>query len=156
MKKQADTEERIKKIIADHFTMVVATATPEGIPHAATVFYASDDSFHFYFATGMESQKYKNIYQNSHVAFTIGTGPEVVTVQGEGVAHLLAEGQDDIVALLAERFELHRSPHWPIWSLPHKGVAIMKISPARLTLLTLGPDNAGDEADRTFHTLSLP
>jgi len=63
-------------------SMVLATVTPEGKPHAATVFYEADENFNFYILTSATSGKLKNILHNGHAAFAVGTGPESITVQG--------------------------------------------------------------------------
>ncbi len=76
------------KIVRDflnaHPCGVLATADGAGQPHAAVVYYSLQDDFSFLFGTKAETQKYKNIEENKHVAFVIFDEKEQATVQITG------------------------------------------------------------------------
>jgi nitroimidazol reductase NimA-like FMN-containing flavoprotein (pyridoxamine 5'-phosphate oxidase superfamily) len=72
--------------LKSHAAGVLATASPEGKPHASAVYYAADDNFNLYFFTLLNSRKFAAIQGNPNVAFTVGTLDVPQTLQIEGVA----------------------------------------------------------------------
>ena len=82
-------KELILNFIKKHTIGVLATATPDGLPEAAVIEFAETDNFELIFDTFTTYRKYKNLKNNSRVAFVIGWD-ENVTVQYEGVAEELA------------------------------------------------------------------
>lgn len=118
-------------------TMVVATASEDGEPECATVFYTTDDDLNFYFLTSTESQKVKNLKNNKRIAFTIGTGPKIITVQGKGVVEAVIKGEKQFMLRLGRKFGLEISKLWPVAFLPHAGRVLIKIKPTWLRFLNL-------------------
>ncbi len=130
-----DDREKALQFLKENHTMVVATVTHEGEPHAATVYYMVDEHFNLYFCSGEETEKFLNIKGNSNVAFVIGTGPDIKTIQGGGKAEWIIEGQDEMMLRLGKNFNLKQSPFWPIEALQHKSIALVKINLDWMTFL---------------------
>ena len=69
----------------------------------------------------------------------VGTGPNIFTIQGSGLAeHFLGAGKE-FMSELGNNFELELSEYWPVTQLEHKGTAMIKIKPLWLTVLNLEP-----------------
>ncbi len=130
-----DDREKALQFLKENHTMVLATVSSDGIPHAATVYYLVDEHFDLYFCTGEETKKFLNIKNNSNVAVVIGTGPEIKTIQGGGKAEWIIEGEDGIMKRLGKNFDLQQSPFWPIVALGYKNIALMKINVEWMTFL---------------------
>jgi len=71
---------------------VLATTTPDHKPEAAVIEFGETDDFELVFDTSTEYRKYKNLKNNSNVAFVVG-GPENISIQLEGVATELTEAE---------------------------------------------------------------
>lgn len=136
-----DDREHALQFLKENHTMVLATVSPDGTPHAATIFYLVDEYFNIYFCTGEETKKFLNIKDNSNIALVIGTGPEIKTIQGGGKAEWIIEGQDEIMKRLGKNFDLQQSPFWPVGAMPHKGIALMKINVEWMTFLHVFLEN---------------
>lgn len=63
---------------------VISTVGENG-PESAFVFYDADEDFSIYFATSINSRKYKNIKNNNKVAFVVYTiePPKTIQIEGE-------------------------------------------------------------------------
>ena len=60
--------EVIRDFLQTHHSGVLATADSAAMPHAAVIFFSTDDNFRLLFATKTETQKNKNLEQNEQVA----------------------------------------------------------------------------------------
>lgn len=129
-----DREEALK-FLKDNHTMVVATVSRDGIPHAATVYYMVDDKFDLYFCTGEETKKFLNIKDNAKVALAIGAGPDIKTIQGGGMAEIITEGKSDLMIRMGKIFHLQQSQFWPVIATEHQSIALMKINVEWMTFL---------------------
>lgn len=69
-----------------HKTGVLATISPNSVPHASMVYYTADDAFNIYFLTLIDSRKYSGLSANPKVAFTVSTPDVPQTLQIEGMA----------------------------------------------------------------------
>jgi nitroimidazol reductase NimA-like FMN-containing flavoprotein (pyridoxamine 5'-phosphate oxidase superfamily) len=90
----------------------IGTAGPDGRPHAAPVWGVWADGL-FYFSTGKESRKARNLARNPAVAVHVeGAGGEVVIV--EGVAEEVSDA-----SVLAPIWAAYKAKYdWPVESLP--------------------------------------
>jgi nitroimidazol reductase NimA-like FMN-containing flavoprotein (pyridoxamine 5'-phosphate oxidase superfamily) len=68
----------VLKFLQKNKVAVVATASKDGIPEAATITYLFDDDFNFYFITRKQSQKLINLRKNPNVALVIGTDAKTI------------------------------------------------------------------------------
>ena len=109
-------KEEVLKFIRDHQECVLATIAPSGQPEAATVLFAVDDNFTFYFGTKKEYRKYKNLLENGNVAVVVGTsGKDPRTAQIEGKVEML----NDEHGITAAKEVLKQNPAMvPFLSLP--------------------------------------
>jgi len=134
-------------------TMTLATATPDGVPHAATFMYATDGgTLYFWARTG--STTVLQLQTNPHVSFTIDEyvadwnktkgiqgGGECAAVSGEELAQILR--------LLADKFPSSSA------NASTANIAFFKVTPSSLSFIdneganvTLGPDEFGIDFHR--------
>lgn len=76
---------------------VISTASSEGKPEAAVVYFSYDKDLNIYFTTRKTSRKYKNIEQNPSVAFVIYSAELAQTIQIEGIARIVTNPVDQNV-----------------------------------------------------------
>ena len=63
---------------------ILSTASEEGKPWGAAVYYVADEDFNIYFVTRTGSYKYQNLDKNPVVAFTVADAQTQTTVQVQG------------------------------------------------------------------------
>ncbi len=133
--------------------MVVSTVSEEGEPQAATVYYVVDDDFNFYFMSAAGSRKCENLLANSKMAFVIGVGPEIKTVQGGGMAEAVNERAGEIFEKLSEQIKLESPEQWPLLLLAKKGFCTFKIKPTWMVWLNLNKDQHFDVSNIQFYKI---
>ncbi len=74
----------ITKFLSNHHIGVLATASKDGIPHAATVYFAIDVDLNFYFITREGTTKQKNLSANPNVSLAVFDAATQSTVQAQG------------------------------------------------------------------------
>jgi pyridoxine/pyridoxamine 5'-phosphate oxidase len=74
---------------------VISTYSPDEFPEAALIGFGESDDLEIIFGTYKTSRKYKNLKINNKVAFVIGWGEELITVQYEGLAFELDESESE-------------------------------------------------------------
>lgn len=79
-----ESEASIRNFLKSHDCGVIATADTSANPYAAVIYYSIDDSFSLTFTTKKETQKYKDMEQNSQVTFVCYDEPAQTTVQVSG------------------------------------------------------------------------
>ncbi len=132
-----DIKESVLEFLKENETAVISTASPEGEPRAATVYYIVDDDFNIYFATGRETDKFKNLQYNKRAAFVVGTGPAVITVQGGGRVEELDGDSLKEKGEIGGKLYFKALKEWPVLKLPHAGISFFKIIPDRIKFLNL-------------------
>lgn len=101
--------EKAREIIDDNSYMVVCTATPEGKPWSAPVFFANDPDYReFYFISAIDSRHAEDIEANPRVALTIFDSSSPVGtsdgVQIDGTASVVEkEGINKAVKIYSDR-----------------------------------------------------
>lgn len=75
--------------MADHYSGVLSTSGADGQPHGAVVYYLPESDLSLYFVTKEETQKYKNIQQNKHVAFVVYDEKTQATLQIHGTVEVI-------------------------------------------------------------------
>lgn len=130
-------KEAVLEFLKENNTIVIATASPEGKPQAATVYYLVDDDFNIYFATGRETDKFKNLQSNKQAAFVVGTGPAVITVQGAGRVQEISDNELSEKGRIGAELYFKALKEWPVLKLPHGGLAFFKIIPDQMKFLNL-------------------
>lgn len=93
--------DRVGVLLAAHSTVTLATAA-QGLPWAATVFYASDPGLNLYFVTDLKTRHGREMESGAEVAGAINqdvaTWDEVIGLQFSGRAVVLA-GEERLAAL---------------------------------------------------------
>lgn len=132
----------------ERLTAVIGSCPTDGNTHAATVYYYVDTQFNFYFLTATNTQKYKNLQENSNAAIVVGFGPSQTTIQGQGSAMLLEKAsleEKEALVHIKKRLQEHNDETWPIFQLDsydRETIAVFKLVPDRLQLLNL-EDSSG-------------
>jgi len=131
------TKKQVLEFLMQHKHAGISTVTPKGMPEAATVYYGIDKHFNFYFPTGTQSRKFKNIQKNPHVALAITDIEKLTTVQIEGVAKVihLAKKAGDVVQTLSksmspslrETLERLWDPVPPVIKMKNGDLAILQV-----------------------------
>ncbi len=80
---------------------VISTASIDGKPESAVVYFSSDDNLNIYFTTRSDNRKYKNISANPRVSFVIFSENPPETIQIEGIATAITD-PDEQAALFSE------------------------------------------------------
>lgn len=84
----------VRDFLARHAVLTVATASPAGVPHAATMVYASD-GLDLYFSTRPDTATTRNVDRNPVVAFTVDEYADdwsrIKGVQGRGECRVLLD-----------------------------------------------------------------
>ncbi len=148
-------DEEIKEgalaFIASQKTMVVATAGKDGIPHAATLYFLVDEHLNLYFATGSETKKVEHLTHSKKIAFVIGTGPDIVTVQGGGSVEQIKES--DLVTIEKVGKELYdkATKEWPVLRIGHTGISYFKLKPEWMVWLSLDKKAHPDSYYPDYH-----
>lgn len=155
------TREEIRKLtlkfLREHKTAVLATATRQGEPQAATVFYYIDDDFTFNFVTDKKSRKFQNLKDNPHVAIVVGSGPDVMTVQCGGHAEIIDYGNDTKTAEeIAKKVMKNSSlggapPGLPVLLYPLVELAYFKVKPEWMVLLNLEYQKHSESYQHDYH-----
>jgi uncharacterized protein YhbP (UPF0306 family) len=129
-------------------TLTVATATPAGLPHAATMVYVADGVM-LYFCTRPEGTTARNIEQNPLVAFTIDEySPDwsrTKGIQGSGECQVLLNSAEikRVLGLFQQRFS-------SLSGTSTTNVSFYRIVPAELQYI----DNQGAGA-ASGHSLGM-
>ena len=111
-------------------TLTLATATPSGLPHAATMVYVAD-GITLFFCTRPDSTTARNIEQNPTVSFTIDEySPDwskTKGIQGGGECQVLLSSAD-----IKRALELFRQRFSFLAETSTKSVSFYRIVPAEL------------------------
>jgi uncharacterized pyridoxamine 5'-phosphate oxidase family protein len=118
----------------------LATCTPDGEPHVVTIYSVIEPSLTIYFATRVESRKYRNIVANPRVALCFTDEAAMRTIQLTGKATRV-ESLEMEQHVLYELIKLrYGEPDWPVPPIKmfERGttmeLAIVKVVPAQVTL----------------------
>ncbi len=148
---QAKNEAR--KFLQLHHTMVLASISNDVEPQAATIYYVCDDDFNLYFMTAANSKKAENLRTNGKVAFVVGQGPEIITIQGGGVAKELPSEEAHTFHELIKQVAFTSANQWPVLQLAEEGFSTFKIAPTWLSYLNLEKEKYPDIASKEFYKI---
>jgi hypothetical protein len=124
-------------------TMTLATATPEGVPHAATFMYANNGAT-LYFWARTSSTTVGQLRSNPNVSFTIdeyvADWNKAKGIQGAGkCTPVTGDELVDVLGLLADKFPS------PSSNASTANVAFFKVAPSSLRFI----DNEGGNVKMT-------
>ena len=146
-------KQRALEFLRGQNIMVVSTVSDSGEPQAATVYYVADENFNIYFMTSLKSRKCENLHSNSKIAFVMGTGPEVITVQGGGEVEKLDEHEANIFYALIEKIALKSPWQFPLILIAKEGFCTFRIRPKWMVWLNFQKDRYPDIASKEFHKI---
>ena len=115
-------------------TIWVSTVRADGRPHLAPVWFIWLDE-KLYFATGTETQKYANLYNNQKIAASLPDTAAVVIIEGE--AHVAGR---DVVDTLGEYF--YHKYEWDFRYDDSADWRLIEITPEKI--LAWGDDHDAD------------
>jgi uncharacterized protein YhbP (UPF0306 family) len=146
------------EFLREHSTMVVATASLKGEPHAAVTYFDVDDDFTFYFLTSDISRKFQNLGENNKVAIVVGTGPQLSTIQGGGVTLKIdylsdTSAAETIVQRILRRAKQSNNKELPVHVFPNVKYGIFSIKPSWLTWLHLETNVHPEAYIHDYHIL---
>lgn len=116
-----------------HNTLSLATASPAGVPHAATMMYVNDD-LAIYFCTRPDTITVRHIDQNPAVAFTIDEydpdWSKTKGIQGVGQCQVLLNPAEirQVVALFQQKFP-------SLTEAQTANLSIFRISPSEIQFI---------------------
>lgn len=80
----SDNHEKITELLNRHHIGILATASSDGTPHAATIYFFADDDFNIFFITKDKTTKQQNLAQNPKAALAIFEASTQTTLQISG------------------------------------------------------------------------
>jgi len=144
----------IRDFLKDHRSGVLATSDKNGNPHAAAIYFSADDEYNLLLATKTETQKYKNIMENNHVAFVCYDEASQTTVQISGHAEKVENPDEKQIAMNAMyRFSEATSKVElpPIEKLYAGDYVVLKLIPQVIKMaIFLRPDSEGEDMYETI------
>ena len=151
--KKIDKKEIInsaRKFLKSQKTMVLASISNNLEPEAATVYFVSDDYFNLFFMTSKTSKKTENLRINGKVSFVMGWGPEVITIQGGGIAKELEKREAEVFYELIKKVTFESAIKLPILQLAKDGYCTFKITPSWMSYLNMEKEKYPDIASEEF------
>lgn len=130
MEKNEAIQQEALDFLKQHIFAVVASVTEEHRPSAATVLYHIDDDMNLFFMTRRQTRKFENLKANERVALVVGLGEGPGTVQLEGEAHLVENGEDGLDGFfkrLEEHAKLKELYYGPFLRLPGIDLAVFRV-----------------------------
>lgn len=88
-----ESREHLAAFLSKNEVGVLATASKDGTPHAATIYITHDRQFNIYFITKKDTQKSRNLQENPRAAIAIYEPVNQTTVQVEGSVVEVTEPQ---------------------------------------------------------------
>jgi general stress protein 26 len=114
-----------------HKTGVLATTDTDSRARARLIYYVCDDSFNIFFATLSSTRKYQDILSNPYASFVVATEDVPQTIQIEGMASQITEGEKAVEGMseLIDTLMSNSTFYWPVLKLHPGEVVVMKFTP---------------------------
>jgi len=128
---------------------VISTVSPNGQPMSATIYFAVDENFNFYFSTKHFTRKHTNLEHNHEVALVIGTGNEPATAQIQGTAEKITDPKEfELKMALMEKVLFKNDYVAPLFQMQSdkNEIELYKITPTWIRWF----DFRGEKADGGF------
>jgi general stress protein 26 len=132
------------EFVKSKYTAVIASVSYTGNPAAATIYFFMDEDLNIYFMTKKFARKFENLQNDHNVALVIGIDNEPATVQIEGIASQITEGEEfDLRMEQLQKKFFHNDFIAPLFQLsPDKNEIILyKITPKWIRWLDLRGEN---------------
>jgi general stress protein 26 len=127
----------ISAFLGKHHVGVLATANASGEPHAATIYFTTDEQLNIYFITKTETTKHRNIQANPQVALAVHEEQSQATLQISGIATKIEDSgqfQEIFGKILSVTVETSTSAIPPFSQLQAGGYIAYCIQPKTLRL----------------------
>lgn len=146
---ESDIQKNIYTFILTNRAAALATVSPEGIPHVATVYCVLNKDLSLYFMTRVEARKFVNLTNQPKIAMAFTNEPQLQTVQLTGIAERIDDLEIEQAVwhdLMQFRIPTNGQKPVPAIQLFQKGstneIAIIKVTPIEMTFANfdLQPD----------------
>jgi len=97
------TKNDVLEFIKKNKLAVLSTVDDQGLPHAAPVYYMTDEQLNFYFMTATQTAKHTNILKRHFVSLMIVDAKTNETLQVKGQASESPSQVTDVLQMLAEK-----------------------------------------------------
>ena len=97
------TKDDVHHFIRQNKLAILSTVDEQGFPHAAPIYYVTDEVLNFYFMTATQTAKHTNLLNQSRVSITIVNENENETLQIKGEASECPAKITDVLQMLAEK-----------------------------------------------------
>ncbi|HSX29265.1 MAG TPA: pyridoxamine 5'-phosphate oxidase family protein [Candidatus Saccharimonadales bacterium] len=133
------------EFLKNHTCGVLSTASKEGKPWGAAIYYAADEQLRIYFLTHKGSRKFENIDEHPQAALTVVDNDAQTTVQAAGTVELVPIGNehDEAYRMLVQIHPPGEYRWVPPVSKLHDGeIMLCRFTPQHLQLSTFDPDKS--------------
>lgn len=145
---EAEIPPRVRDYLQEHSALTLATATPTGLPHAATFVYAGDGPA-LYFCTRPDTTTARHLDQNPAVAFTIGEyAPDwsrTTGIQGTGECEVLLDP-----AAIRRVADLFAAKFPALADTRTSGLSVYRLAPTELRFIDNAAGAGGEAAGQTL------
>jgi len=137
----------VLQYLSAHNTLTLATASPSGLPHAATMIYVND-GLALYFCTAPDTTTARQIEQNPAVSFTIDDySPDWTKqkgIQGSGESNVVLAPQEisHVVSLFKQKFP-------SLSDTRTSNLSFFRISPTSVQFIN-NEDQAGEQSGQAL------
>lgn len=97
-----EAEKLARELLAKNKLCVLATASLQGVPEAATIKYAEDEQFNLYFETLCTNRKYNNLVSNPKASVVVTEKPHTLQIDGSVEEMTGLEGEHVKARLIAK------------------------------------------------------
>lgn len=152
------TREALEFLRSHSSVGMIATVDSEGQPYVSPVYFVMGKEFDFFFLTTKKTHKARNIEANDKVAFSVGTGPEYISVMIRGRA-ILADSteQERFLPLISKHLEKNKGLDWPVSTLEDlkdQSLVLYKVVPEKVTFLNINSaEEPKSNANHLYHLL---
>ena len=142
---KSEDVKKIVEFIKVHPLGVLGTVSVTGEPFGAAVYFGTDDELNLYFITKSETQKNKNIVENTLVSMTFADEASEQTVEAGGEVSVIMNNEQRHEAIAALSQVKHASNDWlpPLPKIDAGYYIVYKVTPSYARLISY--DNKGIE-----------
>ncbi len=146
------------EFLRSHNVGVLATVDSSGQPFVSPIYYHSGEEFTMFFITARNTHKALNIKHNSRVAFTVGFGPEYISVMIRGkISASSSDEENQVLPNLIEKPDKGNGFDWPVRKLEdfkEQNMALYKIVPDEVTFLNINSkQEPKSTSDHLYHLI---
>lgn len=109
------TKETVAAYLNELNVAVLSTASKEGIPYSAVIYFIVDHYLNFYFLTLADTKKAKNLQENKNVALATIDLSSMITVQTTGIVKEITDPEQYtyMIKNIGEANARRTKPSWP-------------------------------------------